>query len=70
MQKIRKKIVTDKTQRPIAVQIAYSDWIEIERSLNLREEEIQSTDLSRYDGVINLTEDPLHYQLRVRQEWS
>ena len=69
MQRIRKKIVTDEAQQPIAVQIDYTDWLKIERSLNLPQED-KGTDLSRYNGVISLTEEPLAYQARVRNEWS
>ena len=70
MRAIRKKIVTDKAQRPVAVEIAYSDWLEIERFLHLPVEEPRASDLSEYDNIITLTEDPLGYQLRIRQEWS
>jgi hypothetical protein len=70
MHKIQKKIVTDEAKRPVAVQIDYSDWLEIERSLNLAVKEISSVNLSRYAGVICLTEEPLAYQSRIRQEWS
>ena len=70
MHRIRKKIVKDEAQRPIAVQIDYDDWLRIERSLNLKDEKDQTADLSRYDGVISLTEEPLAYQSRVRNEWS
>jgi len=69
MQRIRKKIVTDEAKQPIAVQIDYTDWLKIERALNLSQEE-EVTDLSRYSGVISLTEEPLAYQARVRDEWS
>jgi hypothetical protein len=69
MQRIRKKIVTDEAKQPIAVQIDYADWLKIERSLNLRQED-EVADLSRYSGVISLTEEPLAYQARVRSEWS
>jgi hypothetical protein len=69
MQRIRKKIVTDEAQQPIAVQIDYADWLKIERSLNLPQED-EVTDLSLYYGVVSLTEDPLAYQARVRSEWS
>ena len=69
MQRIRKKIVTDEAQQPIAVQIDYADWLKIERSLNLPQED-EVTDLSRYNGVISLTEETLAYQARVRSEWS
>jgi hypothetical protein len=70
MRKIKKKILTDKSERPIAVQIDYSDWLEIERSLNLLVDHAIETDLSSYEGIITLTEDPLEYQSRIRQEWS
>jgi hypothetical protein len=70
MLKIRKKILTDESERPVAVQIDYSDWLEIERSLDLRSGEIRKTDLAAYEGVVTLTEDPVEYQARLRQEWS
>ncbi len=70
MHKIRKKIITDETERPVAVQIDYSDWLEIERSLHLRDAGTPNIDLSAYDGAITLTEEPLQYQSRIRQEWS
>jgi hypothetical protein len=70
MRKIRKKILTDSSERPIAVQIDYTDWLEIERSLNLESDDPRNTDLSSYEGIITLTEEPLGYQARIRQEWS
>lgn len=70
MHKIRRKILKDETERPVAVQIDYSDWLEIERSLDLQNLETRNTDLAAYDGVITLKEDPLQYQSRIRQEWS
>ena len=70
MRKIRKKILTDKAERPVAVQIDYSDWLEIERSLDLQGEDARNTDLSAHEGVISLTEEPLGYQSRIRQERS
>jgi hypothetical protein len=69
MQRIRKKIVTDEARQPIAVQIDYTDWLKIERSLNLPQKD-EVTDLSHYCGVIPLTEEPLAYQARIRNEWS
>ena len=70
MRKIRKWILTDSAERPIAVQIDYTDWLEIERSLNLQREDTKDSDLSSYEGMITLSEDPLAYQSRIRQEWS
>lgn len=69
MRAIRKKIVTDEDSRPVAVQIDYEDWLEIERLLDLCGEEAETADLSRYSGIIKLTEDPLEYQERIRDEW-
>ena len=70
MHKIGKKILRDKSQRPVAVQVDYADWLEIERRLELQGEEALSADLSKHEGSITLTEDPLDYQSRIRQEWS
>ncbi|MGB6431351.1 MAG: hypothetical protein WBF06_12265 [Candidatus Acidiferrales bacterium] len=70
MRKIKKRILTDKAERPVAVQIEYADWLEIERSLNLHGDDARNTNLSAHEGVIVLTEEPLGYQSRLRQEWS
>ena len=69
MHAIRKNIVTDEAMRPIAVQIDYSDWIEIEQSLGLMDQASRTTDPSQFAGVITLTEDPLAFQTRIRREW-
>ncbi len=69
MRAIQKKIVIDTDRNPIAVQIDYEDWLEIERLLDLQGKARKATDLSRYSGVIQLTEEPLDYQKRVRDEW-
>ncbi len=70
MQKIKAKVLTDEASKPVAVQIDYSDWLEIERCLDLRGNQKHSTDLSSHYGVIKLAEEPLKYQSRIRQEWS
>lgn len=67
---IQKKIVTDESQQPIAVQIDYADWLEIERLLGVQVAASRLTDLSRHEDVLQLTEDPLKYQDRIRSEWS
>ena len=64
------ELITDEAQRRVAVQIDYNDWLKIEHSLNLHDEEAAIADLSRYHGVISLTEEPLAYQARIRNEWS
>jgi hypothetical protein len=70
MHMIRKKIVSDELQRPIAVQIDYSDWLEIERSLNMASSEEKTLDPSQFAGVISLAEDPLLFQSHIRGEWQ
>lgn len=68
MKPVEKKILTDGANRPVAVQIGYADWLEIERMLNLRG--VNGTaDLNRLAGTLPLTEDPLDYQSKVRGEW-
>ena len=66
---LNKKIVTDESLKPIAVQINYADWLKIEHLLNLRNTP-KNVDLSSYSGSIKLTEDPLDYQRRIRSEWE
>ncbi len=67
---IRKKIVTDEAHQPVAVQIDYDDWLEIEKLLNLQPEKELLTDLSEFRGVLKLNEDALEYQRRTRAEWD
>ena len=65
---IHKKLVTDERLRPIAVQIDYDDWLEIEQALALKQTP-NISDLASYNGILRLAEDPLEYQERVRNEW-
>ncbi|HEX5165833.1 MAG TPA: hypothetical protein VFV93_10595 [Thermomicrobiales bacterium] len=67
---IRKKIVTDETNQPVAVQIDYEDWLEIEKLLSLQTDKHLLTDLSEFRGVLKMTEDALEYQRRIRAEWD
>jgi hypothetical protein len=69
MRAIRKKIVTDESSRPVAAQIDYEDWLEIERSL-IMSRTAQSGNISRFRGSVRLAEDPIAYQIRIRGEWS
>jgi hypothetical protein len=70
MSSIRKKILTDENSRPVAVQIDWADWLEIEKSMGESRKETGAASLSRYAGSISLTEDPLAFQGRLRSEWS
>ncbi len=63
---IKKKIVTDENMRPVAVQIEYADWLEIQRRLGIQTAKPTTTTLSHHSGTVTLTEDPLAYQVRVR----
>lgn len=75
MHPIRKKIVADESMRPIAVQIDYADWLEVERLLGLGGAPANGThhppapDLNRFAGTLKLKEDPVEFQRRVRDEW-
>lgn len=66
---IQKKIVTDEAMNPVAVLIDYSDWQKIEKILEQPQRK-SKIKLSQYAGVIQLTEDPLEYQRRIRDEWQ
>ncbi len=71
MRTISKKIVTDEANQPVAVQIDYADWLEIEKLLNQASEPRKVTDLAEFRGVLKkLAEDPLEFQRRIRSEWD
>ena len=70
MRTIHKKVIIDEQSRPIAVQIDYQDWLEIEQSLNLPDHRTPVMALSRHAASITLSEDPLAYQKRIRGEWA
>lgn len=70
--KIVKKFVIDENHQPVAVQIDYADWLEIERLLDIQPPKPRRIDLSRFQGKLQmeLTEDPVEYQRRIRDEWD
>ena len=70
MLNIRKRILTDDTNRPIAVQIEYADWCKIEEALGGNEPPRPPTDLSRHIGKLNWPVDGLEYQRQVRSDWN
>ena len=70
MSEVHKRLVTDEHDRPVAVQIDYSDWLAIEGCLpDIEKPSAKVTDLSRHAGGLSLAEEPVEYQARVRQEW-
>lgn len=71
MATIRKTIVRDNEERPVAVQIDYADWLKIEKLLADNDSvEPRANSLDAYRGCLNLTEDPMEFQLRIRGEWG
>ena len=68
---IRHRLVTDEQMRPVAVQIAYEDWIEIERALTQPPEPSGDFEalLERSRGIWTKG-DGLEYQQRLREEWD
>jgi hypothetical protein len=68
MRGIRKKIVTDEDNRPVAVQVSIDDWHEIERRLGERREP-RPRDLNFFAGRIKLKQDPVQFQREMRGEW-
>ena len=68
---IRKQILTDEEGRPVAVQVDYASWLEVERLLEATSRPApRPVDLSRFHGVLQFEEDPLSYQRRTRDEWA
>ncbi|HKQ48085.1 MAG TPA: hypothetical protein VJZ71_08460 [Phycisphaerae bacterium] len=67
MHEIHPKILTDDKMQPVAVQIDYADWLEIEKLLNLDRANGKPVDLSRFTGTLKWGEDAVAYQRRVRE---
>ena len=67
---IHKKVLLDEAMNPVAVQIDYADWVEIARRLEIEPKSGESTALQRFEGAISLTEDPMAFQTRMREEWQ
>lgn len=69
MSPIHKKILTDENKRPVAVQIDYAEWLEIEKKLEPHTVAKPPTDLSAHVGKLDWPVDGLEYQRQVRSEW-
>lgn len=70
MKPIQKKIVTDEAMNPIAVLIDYEDWQRIEKILETYSpSEDDKPDFNQYSGSIKLSQDPIEYQQKIRNEW-
>lgn len=73
MRNFRKEVITNDPMRPLAVQMDYADWVEIERQLSESESPVQGTrliDLSPFSGTLRWGEDGVAYQRRLREEWD
>lgn len=70
MSAIHKQLVTDEEGRPVGVLIPYQDWLRIEQQLGQGMAESGGAPLRRHEGGIHLSEDPVTYQRRLRDEWA
>lgn len=70
MHEIHPRILTDANQQPVAVQIDYGDWLEIQELLGLAANSTAPVDLNRFAGTMQWSEDALEFQRRVRAEWD
>jgi hypothetical protein len=77
MKPIRKKIITDESMHPIAVQLEYEDWLEVEKALASMPgfngngaTPTPPVDLNRFSGTVKLSEDAVEFQRRIRGEWT
>lgn len=68
-----KRILMDKSNRPVAVQVPYAEWRRMLRLLARRRAAPRSgtpvADLEKYRGSVRLAGDGLAYQKRCRAEW-
>ena len=65
---IHKMILSDENMRSIAVQIPYSEWLEIESAIGDKNK--KKSTIAHLSGKIKLSEDPIKYQRRIRDEWQ
>lgn len=71
MSNIPKKLVVDENNKPIAVQIDYSEWLALEpRISELYIPDEPSVGIEELEGTISLPVDPLEYQRMIRDEWQ
>ncbi|MCA9469451.1 MAG: hypothetical protein KC643_28965 [Nitrospira sp.] len=69
MKSISKQFLTDDQGHPIGVVIPYEEWLRIEQHLD-KADHASPTLIQQYAGIIRLTEDPIIYQRRMRDEWA
>lgn len=70
MSPIRKRIVTDENNQPVAVQIDYADWLELEKIITSRKAWPASAgDLNSLRGTLKFSGDAVELQRQWRSEW-
>ena len=70
MSTIHKQLVTDEEGSPVGVFIPYEEWLRIEQQLGGAAAGNGIEQLRRHEGMIRLSEDPVAYQRRLRDEWA
>ena len=63
---IHRRIVVDENNKPLEVIISYDEWLKIENMITKTQKIMTREKLSKYIGIVNLKEDPLEYQKRIR----
>lgn len=66
---IKKRIITDASNNPIAVEVDYQDWCKIEEALAGQQAKPQ-TNLARHIGKLDWPVDGLDYQREIRSDWN
>jgi hypothetical protein len=78
MKSIHKKMVHDEQMRPVAVQVDYADWLQIEKLLREQPQPVAAPNAGNNVDFAALAEavkgcwahgDGLAYQRRIRAEW-
>lgn len=71
MKPVPQRIIVDDDNKPVAVQIAYEDWLRIEELLLAHDlPEPAATDLNVFVGSVPFSETGVEYQRRLRDEWT
>jgi hypothetical protein len=66
---IHKQYLTDENQKPVAVVIAYKDWLVIEKQLELGSQE-RSDRINALAGSLKFPMNGMEFQEKVRAEWD
>jgi hypothetical protein len=62
------EIIVEKETKD-TITISKKSWKKIERELNKTQKNLSKENLIKFIGKINLSEDPVQYQKRIRDEW-